>query len=104
MVRTEVLEGASGSTMRIARRYLISGFVQGVGFRRFVQGCAERGGIDGWVRNTEDGRVQAEAEGEADAMMLFERHIRIGPGGGRVDDINVAEIPATSTRTGFLIR
>lgn len=90
--------------MRIARRYVISGVVQGVGFRLFTQACAERGGIDGWVRNTPGGSVEAEAEGDADAMMRFERHIRSGPAGARVDDVDVTEVPATSTCIGFRIR
>jgi acylphosphatase len=90
--------------MRIARRYVIRGFVQGVGFRRFVQACAEKRGIDGWVRNTSDGCVHAEAEGEAHAMMLFERDIRRGPAGGRVDEVDVADVPVASTRNGFHIQ
>ena len=46
--------------MRIARRYLISGRVQGVGFRYFVQQIAAQHGISGWVRNTHDGRVEID--------------------------------------------
>ncbi len=90
--------------MRIARRYVITGFVQGVGFRFFVHACAERGGIDGWVRNAPDGRVEAEAEGDTEAMMQFERDIRHGPVGARVDEVDVSEMLATPTYRGFHIR
>ena len=44
--------------MRIVRRFVISGRVQGVGFRYFTQTAAEREHIDGWVRNTTDGHVE----------------------------------------------
>ena len=44
--------------MRVARRYLISGRVQGVGFRYFAKDVADREGVTGWVRNLPDGRVE----------------------------------------------
>ena len=47
-----------------ARRYLISGRVQGVGFRFFAESAAMREGLHGWVRNLPDGRVEIAAEGE----------------------------------------
>jgi acylphosphatase len=43
----------------VARRFLVSGRVQGVGFRWFVKQTAEREGVTGWVRNLHDGRVEA---------------------------------------------
>ena len=54
--------------MRVARHFLISGRVQGVGFRYFTQAAAGREGLHGWVRNLPDGRVEVEAEGDADAI------------------------------------
>ena len=62
-----------GFRLRIARRYLVSGRVQGVGFRFFADAVAQREGLHGWVRNLPDGRVEALAEGEADALDRFER-------------------------------
>ena len=90
--------------MRIAKRYLISGRVQGVGFRFFTQVVAERELIDGWVSNTSDGRVEVEAEGEAQAMMEFEDAIRKGPLGARVDQIEITPQTLSMNGTGFLIR
>lgn len=90
--------------MRIARRYLIGGCVQGVGFRYFTQVCAERERIDGWVRNTADGQVEIEAEGDSDAMMRFERNIREGPPGGRVEQVEESEMPIRASGSGFRIR
>jgi acylphosphatase len=75
--------------MRVARRFVVSGRVQGVGFRWFTQEAASREGVTGWVRNLSDGRVEALLEGEADAVVRVERALRAGPRGARVDDVSV---------------
>ena len=75
--------------MRVARRFVISGRVQGVGFRWFTHEAAQREGLTGWVRNLPDGRVEAFAEGEADALTRFEGAVRRGPGGARVQTVTV---------------
>ena len=75
--------------MRVALKLVISGRVQGVGFRWFTQGAASREGVTGWVRNLPDGRVEAVVEGEAEAVTRVERALRAGPRGARVDDVNV---------------
>jgi acylphosphatase len=75
--------------MRVARRFVISGRVQGVGFRWFAQDTAMREGATGWVRNLPDGRVEALVEGENEAVTRVERALRSGPRGARVDDVFV---------------
>jgi acylphosphatase len=75
--------------MRVARKLVISGRVQGVGFRWFTQDAASREGVTGWVRNLPDGRVEALVEGEDEAVTRVERALRSGPRGARVDDVNV---------------
>ena len=90
--------------MRVARRYLVSGRVQGVGFRFFAEAVAAREGLHGWVRNLPDGRVEAAAEGEADAIERFERAIGHGPRGARVDSIDVDEDVPRGPAAGFSIR
>ena len=75
--------------MRIARRFLISGRVQGVGFRYFAHDAATREGATGYVRNLPDGRVEALVEGDAEAVIRVERALRSGPGGARVDTVYV---------------
>jgi acylphosphatase len=90
--------------MRLARRYLISGRVQGVGFRFFTEAAAAREGLHGWVRNVADGRVEIAAEGDREALDRFERHIRHGPPGARVDHVDVTEEGASGRDTGFTIR
>jgi acylphosphatase len=80
--------------MRVARRFVISGRVQGVGFRWFTQDTASREGVTGWVRNLPDGRVEALIEGDDEAVTRVERALRAGPRGARVDDVFVdAEEP-----------
>lgn len=89
--------------MRIARRYVISGRVQGVGFRFFTEEAARREGVHGWVRNLPDGRVEASAEGEADAVERFERAIRRGPRGARVEHVEIEDLVPAGRETGFNI-
>jgi acylphosphatase len=75
--------------MPVARRFVISGRVQGVGFRWFVRDAAVREGVTGWVRNLPDGRVEALVEGNAEAVTRVERLLRSGPPGARVQTVNV---------------
>ena len=63
----------------IARRYLISGRVQGVGFRYFVERMGRECGVAGWVRNLIDGQVEIHATGEIEQIERFEALIRRGP-------------------------
>ena len=90
--------------MLVARRYLISGRVHGVGFRVFAEAAAAREGLQGWVRNLPDRRVEIEVEGEAEAVERFERHVRHGPPGARVSDVQVDHTMPAGRDTGFSIR
>lgn len=89
--------------MRIARRYLIAGRVQGVGFRYFTEEAAAREGVSGWVRNLPDRRVEIAAEGDTEAVERFERAIRHGPPGARVDDVRAFEEPPSGA-SAFTVR
>ena len=90
--------------MRVGRRYLISGRVQGVGFRFFTEAAATREGLQGWVRNLPDGRVDITVEGESDAVERFERDVRHGPPAARVTDVDVEVIAPTLRAYGFTIK
>jgi acylphosphatase len=90
--------------MRVARRYLIGGRVQGVGFRYFTEDAARREGVRGWVRNLPDGRVEAAADGEADSVDRFEHAIRHGPRGARVDTFDVFDDVPGDHGSGFSVR
>lgn len=75
--------------MILARRYLVRGVVQGVGFRYFTARAARDAGLAGYVRNLPDGRVEVMAEGHAAAVESLERAIRSGPPFARVDGVDV---------------
>jgi acylphosphatase len=90
--------------MRVARRYFISGRVQGVGFRYFTEATAQREGVAGWVRNLPDRRVEIVAEGDADAVERFERVVRNGPPGARVDRVDVDTTYPVANETEFSIK
>ena len=75
----------------IARRALVSGRVQGVGFRFFAERAARAAGVCGWVRNLPDGRVETHVEGKESAVAQYLEKIRRGPMGGRVDAVEVEE-------------
>jgi len=90
--------------MRVARRYIISGRVQGVGFRYFTEATAQREGVAGWVRNLPDRSVEVVAEGDAEAVERFERAVRIGPPGARVDRVDVDNSYPAAGETEFNIK
>ena len=76
---------------RCRRRVLISGLVQDVWFRATTAKQAARAGVDGWVRNLADGRVEAVLEGTADAVNEMIDFCSRGPEMARVDRIEVVE-------------
>jgi acylphosphatase len=90
--------------MLVARRFLISGRVQGVGFRFFAEDAARRDGLSGFVRNLSDGGLETVVEGDADAVERYERSIRHGPPGARVEHVHVEPQPPSGQFTGFSIR
>ena len=90
--------------MRIARRYVLSGRVQGVGFRYFTQDAARREGLHGYVVNRDDGSVEAVAEGESESLERFERALRRGPSKSRVEHVVIDEVNPDQGSTGFHIR
>jgi acylphosphatase len=89
--------------MIVARRLVIGGRVQGVGFRWFTVEQARAENVAGFVRNLPDGRVEAFVEGDADSLDRFERALRRGPRGARVDDVD-AEPALPAGHTDFTIR
>jgi acylphosphatase len=75
----------------IARRALLSGRVQGVGFRFFAERAARSYGVKGWVRNLPDGRVETVVEGEEDAVTRYLEKVARGPFGGSVTSVEIEE-------------
>lgn len=87
-----------------AKRILVSGRVQGVGFRYFAHRSAVRLGVVGWVRNLPDGRVEARAVGPARAMMEFRQKLETGPGGSIVRGLEITDLEPDPNWTEFEIR
>ncbi len=90
--------------MLIARRYRVTGRVQGVGFRFFTERAAVVEGLGGYVRNSGDGSVETLVEGDADAVLRFEQALRLGPPGARVDLVDVTEERPSGRSPLFVIR
>jgi acylphosphatase len=72
-------------------RYIVSGRVQGVWFRKSVQRAAEAEGFSGYVRNLPDGTVEAEVTCMPERLETFEAILRRGSSASRVDDIARSE-------------
>ena len=90
--------------MIVAKRYFVSGRVQGVGFRYYVQDHAAVEGVHGYVRNLPDGRVEALLEGDDESVLRVERALRRGPSGARVDDVAVETSVPSGRATGFSVQ
>lgn len=73
---------------KTAVRIIVQGFVQGVTYRRWLQGEALERGIYGWVRNREDGSVEALLYGPARVVDDLVRACRHGPAMARVDSVH----------------
>jgi acylphosphatase len=67
----------------------VSGRVQGVSFRDATRSQAEQLGLSGWVRNTQDGQVEAVFEGDADTVQQMVEWCRSGPSSADVEDLSV---------------
>ena len=70
-----------------AKRYIVRGRVQGVGFRWFVDHEARQLGLAGWVRNNMDGTVEVLAMGNDQQLATLFSRLRQGPRAARVDDV-----------------
>jgi acylphosphatase len=86
-----------------ARRFVVRGRVQGVGFRWFVEAEAHRLGIAGWVRNNHDGSVEVLAQGSRAQLAGLHSRLREGPRAARVDNVDVIDAEAVAGLTSFRI-
>ncbi len=93
-------------TGRAARHVLVSGQVQGVGYRVFVEREAARLGLDGWVRNRRDGTVEAVIAGESGAVEQLIAACRQGPRHAVVRDVQAQDWHGDSITPGggFAVR
>jgi acylphosphatase len=94
---------AGKASRNIARRYLIAGRVQGVGYRAFAQNVARELSLTGWARNLDDGGVEVHANGSAAQLDRFEGRLRQGPRWSGVRSVEVTEVAVSGTHE-FAIR
>lgn len=87
----------------VRAKLIVSGHVQGVGYRAFTRHAASRRGLVGGVRNLDDGRVEAEVEGMRSVIEAMIRELKIGPPGARVQMVQVEWAPASGHFLGFQI-
>lgn len=81
------------SADRIRKHIVVTGLVQGVGFRYFTVTQARRLGVQGWVRNCLDGSVELEAQGSNDAVQAFVKQLAVGPRWSEVSHVAVHDVP-----------
>ena len=87
----------------VARRFLISGDVQGVGFRFFAQRAAARHQVAGYVKNLDDGRVEALAEGPMQSVESFKHDLVTGPAFGNVTHVEEINVEPSGRYASFRI-
>ena len=83
---------------------LVSGRVQGVGFRYFVTRCAQAASVHGFVRNLPDGRVEFRLQGDMVTVEKVLEQIRQGPTHARVDSVEMIPVSDTDRFDGFVVR
>lgn len=85
-------------------RVKVTGLVQGVGFRYFVQRAARERRLTGHVKNEPDGTVMVEAQGPEGMLQDLLHELRFGPSLAQVDDLRVDWLDPIGTEQGFQIR
>ncbi len=86
-----------------ARKFIISGSVQGVGYRFFAQRAAARHQVRGYVKNLDDGRVELLAEGDEKSVENFKHDLVAGPTSSKVEHIEETVLEAGNTYSMFRI-
>ncbi|HEY7783811.1 MAG TPA: acylphosphatase [Pyrinomonadaceae bacterium] len=89
--------------MRVARRFIVRGEVQGVGYRFFGQRAAARHQVVGYIRNLSDGSVEAHAEGPATNVEAFKHDLATGPQFAIVEQVEEINLDPTGAYSSFRI-
>ncbi len=83
------------------KQYLVSGRVQGVGYRNFARHYARKLGVTGFAVNLPDGRVEVQADGTEPVLLQFEVMLRRGPSLARVTEVVATVVEANAPFTDF---
>ena len=86
-----------------ARKYVVIGRVQGVGFRFFTESQANQLGLSGYVKNCADGSVEAYAVGDAAALEEFKARLAMGPRSAHVEQVQEFEVQVQAGYRSFMI-
>lgn len=90
--------------MEIRAHVVVSGLVQGVGFRYFVYHRAKSFGLAGYVRNIYSGEVEIEIEGDRSMIEEFIKEVKVGPRAAHIKDLKIEWITCSKSYTNFEIR
>ena len=93
-----------GRMSLVCRRCVVSGRVQGVGYRNFVREVASREKVSGYVRNLSDGSVEVVLCGGMESIERVERSLLAGPSAARVDGVESTLRPLEAFQSEFEIR
>ncbi len=86
-------------------RFTVSGRVQGVFFRQSCKAVADQSGLNGWVRNRDDGRVEGVVSGgHAETIAAFQQWLKCGPPSAEVNDLQWQACEAEDQANGFQVR
>ncbi|WIO73396.1 acylphosphatase [Porticoccaceae bacterium LTM1] len=89
--------------MEVTTKGIVSGKVQGVWFRKFVQGHAEENGVTGYAANLPDGTVEVLLSGDSAAVLMVQAQVSVGPPDAEVDQVVWEDSPLRGI-TGFSVR
>ena len=95
-------EHTAADVVRVRLR--MRGRVQGVFFRAATRDVARELGLSGWVRNRDDGTVEAEAQGERRDVERLAAFLADGPEDAEVTGVERTDLPATGSESGFAVR
>lgn len=88
----------------VHKSLVLSGRVQGVGFRHYTRITARELEVKGWVRNRRDGKVEAMLQGAPENVTEMIERLKKGPAAARVEDIEIEELPVTEEYMLFEVR
>jgi acylphosphatase len=89
--------------MQICQNILIKGLVQGVSYRKQTKIIATNLGVNGWIRNLDNGTVEACLEGEKHAVDALVAWCAFGPKKGKVDEVQITQYQFRTAYSGFKI-
>jgi len=104
ILHVKLIHRTLAAAMEIRAHVVVSGFVQGVGFRYFVFHRAKHHGLVGYVRNIYTGEVEIEIEGDRSLIEEFIKDVKVGPRIAQVKDLKIEWLQCENSHKSFVIR